>query len=236
VNEYGARLQSDHSGRFGHFASIPLPDTDGCLREIEYAFDTLKADGICLMTSYGDKLPGDPAFAPVFEELNRRKAVVFFHPIAPTYCSIKFANMTPTLLEYPFDTTRAITSLLYSGTLSQRPDIRFIFSHGGGATPMVAFRINHTARTNKEVAARLPNGSEYELKKLYYETAQAANPVAIAALLKMVPSTQVLFGSDTPYWTIGPFVQDLHAQGLSEADLANIERNTAYRLIPRLNS
>ena len=101
---------------------------------------------------------------------------------------------------------------------------------------MVAFRINHTARTNKGVAARLPHGPEYELKKLYYETAQAANPVALAALLKMVPSTQVLFGSDTPYWTIEPFVQELHSQGLRDEDLSNIEHVTAYGLIPRLKS
>src|SRR6202049_2811823 len=125
-------MAKDFPGRFGFFAAVPLPDTEGSLREIAYALDVLKADGIGFLTSYGDKWPGDLAYAPVFDELNRRKAVVYFHPTAPNCCRTLIPDVPEALTEYPQDTTRAITSLLYSGSFTRFSGIRFIFSHAGG--------------------------------------------------------------------------------------------------------
>jgi predicted TIM-barrel fold metal-dependent hydrolase len=164
-NDYSARLVKDHPERFGFFATIPLPDTDGALREIEHALDVLKADGIGLMTSYGDKWPGDASLSAVFDELNRRGAVVYFHPTAPNCCHQLIRDIPDPLIEFPHDTTRAITSLLYSGTFARCRDIRFIFSHAGGTIPMLAGRLTQTGALFG-IDRKLPNGVEYELKRL----------------------------------------------------------------------
>src|SRR6202023_1889764 len=123
-NEFGARIAGDYPGRFGLFAAIPLPDTEGSLREIAYALDILKADGIGLVSNYDDKWPGDPAFTSVFEELNRRKAVVFIHPAAPSCCSHLMPGIAASTVEFLFDTSRAIISLLVNGTFSNFSGIR----------------------------------------------------------------------------------------------------------------
>lgn len=169
-NDYGARLMADHPGRFGMFSTVPLPDVDGCLREIEYSQDTLKADGVCLMTSYQGKYPGDPSFEPVMSELNRRKAVVFLHPVKAECCKDLQPELAPALIELGTETTRAIASLIFDGTASRYPDIRFIFSHGGGTMPYLMTRFDALA-TRPDIAKRLPNGLLYEVQKLYYDTA-----------------------------------------------------------------
>src|SRR6185312_1448725 len=134
-NEFAAQMARDHNGRFGLFASVPMPDVDGTLREIEYALDTLKADGIGFMTSYDDLYPGDKRFAPVFEELNRRKAVAYFHPLAAPCCGHVIPGVPASVIEYPHDTTRAVVSLLFSGGLHRYQDVRFLFSHADACRP-----------------------------------------------------------------------------------------------------
>src|SRR5258708_5311924 len=232
-NDYAAQMARDHKGRFGVFAALPLRDVEGCLKEIEYATETLKVDGFGLMTNYEDKYPGDAAFAPVFDELDRRKAAVYFHPTACS-CANLLPGVPPPTIEFPHDTTRAITSLLFNGTIMRCRDIKWIFSHGGGTLPLLTHRLNGLMRRRKDLADKLPNGVLPELKKLYYDVVGTANPIAFGAVTKMAGIPQLLFGSDYPFWEPEVTVSTLGEMGLSPADLKAIERDNALRLLPRL--
>jgi predicted TIM-barrel fold metal-dependent hydrolase len=234
VNEYGAQMVKDYPGRFGMWGAIPLPDTEGSLREIEYIFDVLKLDGVGLLTSYDNgKLLGHSDFAPVMDELNRRKAVVFVHPTV-SCCADPVHHMNNTIIEFPTDTTRAIADLVYSGTLKRCPDIRFIFSHGGGTILMLLSRLSGRRLKPEERAAMIPNGFEHELQKLYYDIASVAvNPTAMSALFTVISKEHILFGSDCPFWTIETIATAMNKFDISASDLRKIQRENALGLAPR---
>jgi len=220
-NDYGARMARDHRGRFGLFASLPLPDVERSLEEIGYALDTLQADGIGLLTSYRDKWLGDAAFAPVMDELNRRKAVVYVHPTAPDCCRNLLPGVPDWVIEFPADTTRTIASLLFSGTVARCRDIRFIFAHVGGILPLVT---EHLVR-----AAQFDVRSE--LKHFHYDTALRAHAVGLHSALQVVGISQLLLGTDAPLRRSIDQVEGLRACGLSEAQLRQIDYENAQRLL-----
>ena len=236
-NEYGAQLIRDYPGRFGMFAAIPLPDTEGSLREIQYALDVLKLDGIGLLTSYDNgKLLGHASFAHVFDELNRRKAVIFVHPTI-SCCANSDPLVSGPAIDFPTDTARAITSLIYSGTLARCPDIRFIFSHGGGTIMMLISRVSGGALKPEERAKIIPNGFEGELRKFYYDVASvAANPAAMAAVFRVVPKNHIVFGSDIPFWKIADIATAVSKLEISPSELRGIQRENALQLLPRLKA
>jgi 6-methylsalicylate decarboxylase len=231
-NDFAAQLVKDHPGKFGMFATVPLPDTEGSLKEIEYGLDVLKAGGIALLTSYYDKYLGDPAFLPVFEELNRRKAVVYVHPTTPDCCRALVKGIPAGTIEYATDTTRTITSLIFgeAGTAFKCPDIRFIWSHSGGTLPFLTGRLIRLARDRKD--ARMPDGPIAILKRYNYEIAQGNTAGQLAALMKLVPVSQVMFGTDYPFVAGIEAVEGLSDYRFSEADQRAIERDNALKLLP----
>jgi len=232
-NEYAAQMVRDHPGRFGFFAAVPLPDQEGSLAEIAYACDTLGANGVGLLTSYGDKWPGDPAFEPVFAELNRREAVVFVHPTVPECCVSLIPGIHAAMSEFTFDTTRAITSLLVNGTFARYPAIRFIFCHCGGTVMPIAQRIANIVERGEAPKAKAPDGVLNMLRRLYYDVAGSTNPGSIQALRAFIPLSQVLFGSDNPYVPIAATATGLDRYGFTADELRAINRDNALRLFPQ---
>jgi 6-methylsalicylate decarboxylase len=233
-NEFMARQASDHPGRFGFFAAVPILDIDGSIRETAHALDHLGADGITLMTNMGDKWLGDPHYFPLLEELNRRKAVVYTHPIsADCMQNMLTPDIDDSVLEFTADTSRAIARLLFSGAAHRFADIRFIFSHAGGTMPFILERYVRHAQSDQTLTARVPDGVVIYLKRFYYDTAQASHVSALASITQLVAISQLLFGTDFPFRNAEDHVKGLASCGFSQADLLAIECGNAQRLLPR---
>jgi predicted TIM-barrel fold metal-dependent hydrolase len=234
-NEFQAQMLRDHPARFGAFALLPLPDVDGALAEIAYALDVLRLDGVGLFSSVNDHYLGDASFDPVFDELNRRKAVAFIHPThceAPEHMRL---HAPPFVVEYVFNTTRAIVNLIYSGTLRRSANIRFIVAHGGGTVPFLAQRIAMMEghRGAKAVTDVIPT-----LRSLYYEIASTTSGFALRSLQELADPGHILWGSDLPF-VYGTRLQEeidhwQHYDGFDAAGRAAIEQLNALRLFPRL--
>lgn len=243
LNEAAARHAIEHPGRFGLFTSLPLPSIDDCLAEITYGFDVLGADGVAMVTSVDGKWLGHPFFEPLYEELNRRKAIVYVHPYTPACCTGLVPEIHEYIIEYGTDTTRTIGSLIWSGTTTRYPNIRFILSHGGGTMPFLIERflagtaaevvpgIVTKGKSPPFVPPQLPGGVLRELRRLYYDTAQCSNPIALRALRDVVLPSQILFGSDYWYRTSVETVRGLDsAEVFAEPELQAVKCLNALSL------
>jgi predicted TIM-barrel fold metal-dependent hydrolase len=235
-NEFQARRAQDHPLRLGSFALLPMPDVDGALEEISYALDILHLDGVGLFSSVNDRYLGDPSFDPVFDELNRREAVVFIHPThceAPEHTRL---HAPPFVVEYVFDTTRAVVNLVHAGTLKRCPDIRFIVAHGGGTVPFLAQRI---AMMEGHRGAKGVTGVIPALRALYFEIASTTSGFALRSLQELADPAHILWGSDLPF-VYGERLQEEvdhweHYDGFDAAGRAAVEQGNALRLFPRFS-
>jgi 6-methylsalicylate decarboxylase len=253
MNEYGARMKSDHKGRFGLWAVLPIPDVEGSLKEIAYAFDTLHADGVGLLTSYGNMWLGDEKLQPIFDELNRRNAIAYVHP-TDSNCCHSLAHVSPGTVEWLSDTGRSINSLVstavpYDGgptppigadgpsrtsAATRYSNIKFIWSHGGGSLLGIANRVagfNHDNDVLQKPAAR--NSKLWHLRRFYYDTAQAANPILMQGMKALVGVSQIVFGSDVPYVEPAVYLKTLTQCGFTAEELRAVDRDNALRFLPK---
>ena len=231
VNEYAAEVVGKHRSRFGFFATLCLPDVKGSIEELAYAFDKLHADGVVLLANSRGIYLGEMVFDPLFDELNRRNAVVFVHP-SHLYGLEPLKGMPAFVADFLLDTTRAAVRLGGSGTLDRCPNLKIILSHSGGFVPFAAYRIAGAASPKRDFA----DGME-QLKKFYFDLAISGTPAALPSLLTVARPDHVLFATDWPYATDAiaeMFTSMYEGFSLSESQRAAIDRSNAEALFPRL--
>jgi len=249
-NDFSAQLVSDHPDRFGALAVLPLPDVDGALTELEYALDTLKLDGVVMLSNVEGVYPGDRSYNEVFAELDRRGTVVFIHPNDPPWDSGTNPALFP-LLEWPVDTFRAVTNLLHTGMLERYPNIRYYLAHGGGSIPYLAWRVAAGALAEANDTAFDRGSFDYTgreseigknidlLKNLYYDLAQPGDALA-KSVQELADHTHILLGTDFPQTmdiVVGLTMKALDGyNGLQGDILISVERNNALGLFPRFGN
>jgi predicted TIM-barrel fold metal-dependent hydrolase len=233
-NEYAKQLATTHPGQFGVFAMLPLPHIDESLREIGYALDTLHADGVGILTNYGDRWLGYSDFEPIWDELNRRHTTVYTHPADAQCCVNLVQGVPPYAIEWGADTTRSIASLIFSGTSAKYRDINWIFSHGGGGLTAFAERLLVQMVATPPYQGRLTRDVvQGELDRFHYDTAQVSLAGTLVALAKLVPVSQILYGTDFPYRTAAEQSKGVDTI-FDEADGRRVNRENALRILPRL--
>jgi aminocarboxymuconate-semialdehyde decarboxylase len=199
VNELSAELIQERPDRFGGFAALPLPDVDGALRALEYGLDVLKLDGVVLFSNARGIYLGDTRFRPLFDELERRAAVVFIHPTSSPDSAAHGLGLPDSLIDFTADTTRAVAQLHYGNTFARTPNVKYILSHAGGTIPYLATRFSIVDHMNVIPGAEERGTAADTLRRLYWDTALSWRAPILRMLRSLVGLDQVLFGSDYPY-------------------------------------
>lgn len=230
VNEYGATLVRDRPGRFGLFASLPLPDIEGAVAEARHALDELKADGVILLSNAAGTYLGAPEFEPLWAELDARAAVVFIHPTEPPIPMLH--GLPSPLLDYPFDTTRTAVHMVANGVLRRHRRVKVILSHAGGFLPYAAYRFVGAAGFNPGVTAET---MMEDMRSFWFDTALSSSPSALPSLLAFADPGRITYGSDFPFAPSSHhFNQMLDEHPFTAGERRAIDRGNAEVLFPRL--
>jgi 6-methylsalicylate decarboxylase len=195
VNDAAAELGRRHPGRFGFFASLPLPDVDGALVEAQYALDVLHADGVVLTSNAGGQYPGDPSWDQLWRELDARSAVVFLHPTSPPQWRQVALDRPRPMIEFLFDSARAVADLALTGIFSRYPNVQFIITHAGGVLPLLGDRLDLYRSTYAPASGDLPSVTS-QLQELWYDVAGTPVPHQLPALEALAGTDRILYGSD----------------------------------------
>ncbi len=244
-NTFAAELFDSHPDRFGAFATLPMPDVPASLAEIDYALGTLGLDGVTLLSAYDGVYLGDPRFEPVMAELNRRGAFVFVHPAAIPADAKPTLPLPDFIAEFTFDTTRAASLMIASGTLQRYPNIRFQLSHAGGTLPFLAPRLGLASQTPlgdlwpDELGKPSILDVDAGVRSMFYDTALSAAPAPMRAVLEVTDRSHIVFGSDWPFSQLTFLGDGIDpAPRLSEVFTADeryeIERLNPLAQLPRL--
>jgi 6-methylsalicylate decarboxylase len=238
-NEFAAELLRERPDRFAGFACLPLPDIDASLEELAYAFDVLELDGVVLFTNANAVYLGDAVLESVFEELERRRAVVFVHPNPSPDAAAHSLGLPDNLLDFPTDTNRVVAQMHYTNRFARTPNVKYIFSHAGGSIPYLAARFAIIDEMGFIPGGEQRGTAADMFRRTYWDTALAASDPVLRMLRDVAGLGQVLYGTDFPYLRRDLAVksrQHLETDALNDAERAAVLGGTASRLFPRLKS
>ena len=241
-NEYSAAIRDQEPKAFGFFASLPsLLDTAASLKELAYALDDLKADGVTLFTRYGpdNHYLGHADFAPIWADLNRRKAVVFIHPTHPVDVNLIDPALPQPMFDYPHETGRAAIDLIVKNRLRSTPDCKIILSHAGGTLPYLIYRVAEALPLTPMSIGKSTEEILEEAQRFYFDTAISSNRITLKALFEFAKPGHVLFGTDfpnAPTKAIEYFTKSLETFELDPKVREDIYSGTALELLPRLKA
>jgi predicted TIM-barrel fold metal-dependent hydrolase len=236
-NEFAAELVGKRPDRFSSFACIPLPDVDASLEELSYAIDVLGLDGFVLFTNSNGVYLGDTVLEPVFEELERRKAVVFVHPNPSPDAIAHSLGLPDNLLDFPTDTNRAVAQMHYTNRFARTPSVKYIFSHAGGSIPYLAARFAIIDEMGFIPGGERRGTAADMFRRVYWDTALAASDPVLRMLRDIAGVSQVVYGTDFPYQrrdlAVKSKQQILHSSALDDSERLAILGGNASRLLPR---
>jgi predicted TIM-barrel fold metal-dependent hydrolase len=230
-NDYASELSQRRPGQLAFFVTLPMPDVAASIAELDRALALPGAAGVALMTSYGGRYLGSPAFDPLMQRLHDRKTVAFVHPTAGACCMGLTPEVATSVIEFPVDTGRAIGTLIWSGALNRYTGVRFIFSHGGGIAAMLTQRLDLVGMARPDAGQVAPGGADAMLRRIYVDTASASHPTAIGAARSQFGEDHVLFGTDAPWGDAQRSLAMLDRQGLDPAVLDGIRQGNARKLL-----
>ena len=237
-NEFSAELVRSRPDRFGGFACLPLPDVDASLEELSYALDTLGLDGVVLFTNSNGVYLGDPALEPLFEELERRKTVVYVHPNPSPDAVAHSLGLPDNLLDFPTDTNRAVAQMHYTNRFARTPNVKYIFSHAGGSIPYLAARFAIIDEMGFIPGGEQRGAAADMFRRIYWDTALAASDPVFRMLRDVAGINQVLFGTDFPYLRRDLAVSSkqrlLQSSELNDAERQDILGGNASHLFPAI--
>ena len=238
-NELAAELLRARPNRFASLACLPLPDIGASLDELAYAFDVLELDGVVLFTNANGVYLGDAVLEPVFEELERRRAVVFVHPNPSPDAAAHSLGLPDNLLDFPTDTNRVVAQMHYTNRFARTPNVEYIFSHAGGSIPYLAARFAIIDEMGFIPGGEQRGTAADMFRRMYWDTALAASDPVLRMLRDVAGVSRVLYGTDFPYLRRDLAVKSRHllqTDALNDAERTAVLGGTASNLFPRLRS
>jgi len=238
MNDFLAQFVAYNPQKYGMLACLPSAHPDAALKEIEYAYETLNADGFIMPSNAGGIYIGDDRMDEILAELDRRSAVILLHPTKPATVETSLYVKDMSIYEFPFDTTRAMMDLIYRGKIQKYPNIKWIVSHAGGTIPYIAYRLSTVAEENK-VSTLSAGEILASLKSLYYDVALSTSPSVFSALKELAGASHIMFGTDYPLRYEAGVTESIKQfkdySGFSKEEQDKIMSDTAKELFPRFS-